>query len=138
MRRMRSTLLATVVLRARPPSPPRPAAAARTRKHAAPPAEPAEPAAPAEPSEEPAEPSERARGPAAEPLTLRIGISAALSGPYAAYDSPLLNGMEFAAEEINAAGGPVTVEIVSKDNKGDQSLTLTTARSCSTTASTSR
>ena len=36
--------------------------------------------------------------------------------------------MEFAAEEINAAGGPVTVEIVSKDNKGDQSLTLTTTQ----------
>ena len=101
---------------------------------AAPPAEPAEPAAPAEPSEEPAEPSEEPAepseepAPATEPLTLRIGISAALSGPYAAYDSPLLKGMEFAAEEINAAGGPVTVEIVSKDNQGDQSLTLTTAQ----------
>ena len=101
---------------------------------AAPPAEPAEPAAPAEPSEEPAEPSEEPAepseepAPTTEPLTLRIGISAALSGPYAAYDSPLLKGMEFAAEEINAAGGPVTVEIVSKDNQGDQSLTLTTAQ----------
>jgi branched-chain amino acid transport system substrate-binding protein len=63
-----------------------------------------------------------------EPLTLRIGISAALSGAYAAYDVPLLNGMEFAAQEINAAGGPVTVEIVSKDNKGDQTQTLTTAQ----------
>jgi branched-chain amino acid transport system substrate-binding protein len=91
---------------------------------AAPPAEPAEPA-PAEPPAEPAEPSEE---PAEEPLTLRIGISAALSGPYAAYDVPLLNGMEFAAQEINAAGGPVTVEIVSKDNKGDQTQTLTTAQ----------
>ena len=79
---------------------------------AAPPAEPAEPAAPAEPSEEPAEPSEEPAkpseepAPTTEPLTLRIGISAALSGPYAAYDSPLLKGMEFAADEINAAGGP--------------------------------
>ena len=36
--------------------------------------------------------------------------------------------MEFAAQEINAAGGPVTVEIVSKDNQGDQSLALTTAQ----------
>jgi branched-chain amino acid transport system substrate-binding protein len=63
-----------------------------------------------------------------EALNLRIGISAALSGPYAAYDVPLLNGMEFAAQEINAAGGPVTVEIVSKDNKGDQTQTLTTAQ----------
>ena len=75
------------------------------------PAEPAEPAAPpadtggadtgATDGEEPAPP--------AEPLTLRIGISAALSGPYAAYDQPLVNGMEFAADEVNAAGGPVTV-----------------------------
>ena len=63
-----------------------------------------------------------------EQLTLRIGFSAALSGPYAAYDVPLLNGMEFAADQINAAGGPVTVEIVSKDNKGDQTQTLTTAQ----------
>ena len=63
-----------------------------------------------------------------EQLALTIGISAALSGPYAAYDVPLLNGMEFAADEINAAGGPVTVEIVSKDNKGDQTQTLTTAQ----------
>ncbi len=90
---------------------------------AAPPAEPAEPAPPAE-TGEPADPAE----PAGEPLVLRIGISAALSGPYAAYDSPLLKGMEFAAEEINAAGGPVTVEIVSKDNQGDQSLALTTTQ----------
>ena len=63
-----------------------------------------------------------------EQLTLRIGFSGALSGPYAAYDVPLLNGMEFAADQINAAGGPVTVEIVSKDNKGDQTQTLTTAQ----------
>jgi branched-chain amino acid transport system substrate-binding protein len=63
-----------------------------------------------------------------EQLTLTIGISAALSGGYAAYDVPLLNGMEFAADQINAAGGPVTVEIVSKDNKGDQTQTLTTAQ----------
>lgn len=63
-----------------------------------------------------------------EPLTLQIGFSAALSGPYAAYDVPLLNGMEFAAEEINASGGNVTVEIVSKDNKGDQTQTLTAAQ----------
>jgi branched-chain amino acid transport system substrate-binding protein len=40
----------------------------------------------------------------------------------------MLKGMEFAADEINAAGGPVTVEIVSKDNQGDQSLGLTTTQ----------
>ena len=59
----------------------------------------------------------------------RIGFSAALVGRRTRpTTSPLLNGMEFAAEQINAAGGPVTVEIVSKDNKGDQTLTLTTAQ----------
>ncbi len=71
---------------------------------------------------------ESASGGDGEKLTLRIGFSAALSGAYAAYDVPLLNGMEFAAQEINAAGGDVTVEIVSKDNKGDQTQTLTTAQ----------
>ena len=53
---------------------------------------------------------------------LKIGFSGALSGPYAAYDAPLLNGMKFAAKEINAKGGlnGITIKIVSKDNKGDQ------------------
>jgi branched-chain amino acid transport system substrate-binding protein len=36
--------------------------------------------------------------------------------------------MEFAVEEINAAGGPVTVELVTKENQGDQSLALTTTQ----------
>lgn len=67
---------------------------------------------------------------AGEPLTLRIGFSAALEGAYAPYDVPFLNGMEFAAKEINDAGGldGVTVEIVSKNNKGDQALTITTTQ----------
>lgn len=84
---------------------------------------PAETEAPAD-TGAPAETAE----PSTEPLTLRIGMSAALSGPYAAYDQPLVNGMEFAAEEINAAGGNVTVEIVVKDNKGDQTQTVTAAQ----------
>jgi branched-chain amino acid transport system substrate-binding protein len=64
-----------------------------------------------------------------EPLTLRIGFAGDLSSPaYSAYDVPLLNGMEFAAEEINASGGDVTVEIESKDAKGDQTQTLTAAQ----------
>lgn len=62
------------------------------------------------------------------PLTLRIGISAALSGPYAAYDVPLLNGMEFAADEINASGGDVTVEIEPRNGRGDRTATLAAAR----------
>ncbi|MDX6541609.1 MAG: branched-chain amino acid transport system substrate-binding protein [Gaiellales bacterium] len=61
---------------------------------------------------------------------LKIGFSAALSGPYAAYDAPLLNGMKFAAKEINAKGGlgGFTIKIVSKDNKGDQTQTATTTQ----------
>jgi branched-chain amino acid transport system substrate-binding protein len=61
---------------------------------------------------------------------VRIGFSGALSGAYAGYDAPLLNGMEFAAKEINAKGGVggYTVEVVSKDNKGDQTQTATTTQ----------
>jgi branched-chain amino acid transport system substrate-binding protein len=73
---------------------------------------------------EPAAPSEGTT----EPLTLRIGFSGALSGAYAFADVPMLNGMKMAAEQINAAGGPITVEIVEKDNKGDQTLAATTAQ----------
>src|SRR5262245_12481431 len=63
-------------------------------------------------------------------LTLTIGFSGALSGPYAAYDQPLLNGMEMAAKQIENAGGykGVHVKIVSKDNKDDQTLTATTTQ----------
>ena len=80
------------------------------------------------PSAETGAPAET--GGAAAPMVLKIGLSAALTGGYAAYDVPLLNGMEFAAKEINAAGGidGITVEIASKDNKGDQTLTATTTQ----------
>lgn len=69
-------------------------------------------------------------GAGAKELTLTIGFSGDLSGPYAAYDQPLLNGMEMAAKQIEAAGGykGVHVEIVSKDNKDDQTLTATTTQ----------
>ncbi len=87
---------------------------------------PAETTAPADTA--PAETGAATDGGTTEPLTLRIGFSAALSGPYAAYDQPLVNGMEFAAEEINAAGGNVTVELAIKDNKGDQTQTVTAAQ----------
>ncbi len=61
-------------------------------------------------------------------LELKIGFSGALTGPYAAYDEPLLNGMEFAAKQINESGQGVKVEILSKDNKGEQTLTATTTQ----------
>src|SRR5262245_54348977 len=43
--------------------------------------------------------------------TLRIGFSAALSGDYAAYDTPVLDGMKFAAKKINAAGGDSGIKV---------------------------
>ena len=48
------------------------------------------------------EASSAAEEPAIEPVTLRIGFSGALEGPYAAYDATLLKGMEYAAKKINA------------------------------------
>ncbi len=52
-------------------------------------------------------------------MTLRIGFSGALEGPYAAYDATLLKGMEYAAKKIDAeAGDPVTVEIVVQEQQG--------------------
>ena len=89
-----------------------------------------EEAAPPPPAETEAAGGGGAETTEAEPMVLRIGISAALTGPYAAYDQPLLNGMEMAAKQINAQGGidGITVEILSKDNKGDQSLTVTTTQ----------
>ncbi len=61
-------------------------------------------------------------------LSLRIGFSGALEGAYAAYDATLLKGMEYAAEKLNAENGPVKVEIVSKNNKGDQAQSATTTQ----------
>jgi branched-chain amino acid transport system substrate-binding protein len=57
-------------------------------------------------------------------LTLRIAYSGDFSGPYALFEKPVLDGMTFAARTLNEEGGPVTVEIVSKDNRAD----TTTAR----------
>src|SRR4051812_25062200 len=62
--------------------------------------------------------------------TVRIGFSGALSGSYAAYDEPMLNGMKFAEKEINAKGGidGYKVKLVAKDNKGDQAQTAQTTQ----------
>src|SRR5262245_33260760 len=63
--------------------------------------------------------------------TLRIGFSAALSGDYAAYDTPVLDGMKFAAKKINDAGGDggFKVEIDALDNHSEQNATTTTTQS---------
>jgi branched-chain amino acid transport system substrate-binding protein len=81
-----------------------------------------------ESSEAAPESSAAASEPNVEPMTLRIGFSGALEGAYAAYDQPLLNGMEYAAKKLAADGDPITVEIVSKNNKGDQALAATTTQ----------
>jgi branched-chain amino acid transport system substrate-binding protein len=61
---------------------------------------------------------------------ITIGFSAAMSGPYAAYDTPQMHGMQLAEHLINTSGGidgwKVKVDIV--DNKGDQSLSATTVQ----------
>ncbi len=61
---------------------------------------------------------------------VRIGMSAALAGPYAVYDEPVLNGMRFAEKQINAKGGidGYKVELVVKNNKGDQTQTAATTQ----------
>jgi len=62
--------------------------------------------------------------------TLKIGISAALAGPFAPFDAPMLNGMKFAEKKIDAEGGMdgIEVEVVSENNKGETSLTATTTQ----------
>lgn len=56
--------------------------------------------------------------------TIKIGFSGDFSGLLAAYDVPVKDGMEFAADEINAAGGPYKVEVITEDNKGEPQLTV--------------
>jgi branched-chain amino acid transport system substrate-binding protein len=56
--------------------------------------------------------------------TVKIGFSGDFSGLLAAYDVPVRDGMEFAAEQINASNGPYKVELVTEDNKSDPQLTV--------------
>jgi len=65
---------------------------------------------------------------AQDKLTLRIGFSGALEGAYAPYDATLLKGMEYGARKVNEEDGPIRVEIVSKNNKGDQAQSATTTQ----------
>src|SRR5690349_21749072 len=52
--------------------------------------------------------------------TVRIGFLGALTGDVAMVGAPTLQGMQLAAEEVNAAGGVLgkKVEIVEADNRG--------------------
>ena len=75
-------------------------------------------------STEPAEGGIGAEIPAAEQLTgepIRIGAIYALSGNNAAIGTNILRGIDFAAEDINAAGGVHgrPIEIVRGDTQGD-------------------
>ena len=60
----------------------------------------------------------------------KIGYSADLSDGYSSYDTPILQGVEYAIEEINAAGGVngMTLELEYKDNKNDKALSIQTAQ----------
>jgi branched-chain amino acid transport system substrate-binding protein len=60
----------------------------------------------------------------------KIGYSADLSGGYSSYDTPILKGVEFAIDEINAAGGVngTKLELIYKDNKNDKALSIQTAQ----------
>jgi len=56
--------------------------------------------------------------------TVKIGFSGDFSGLLAAYDVPVKEGMEFAAEEINNSDGEYKVELKTEDNKSDPQLTV--------------
>lgn len=56
--------------------------------------------------------------------TIKIGFSGDFSGLLAAYDVPVRDGMQFAADEINADDGEYKVELTTEDNKSDPQLTV--------------
>ena len=60
----------------------------------------------------------------------KIGYSADLSDGYSSYDTPMLQGVEFAIDEINEAGGinGMMLELEYKDNKNDKALAIQTAQ----------
>ncbi|MGT2801446.1 branched-chain amino acid transport system substrate-binding protein [Streptococcus henryi] len=66
--------------------------------------------------------------------TLKIGYNLELSGAVAAYGNQEKNGADLAVEEINAAGGVdgKKIEVVSKDNKSDNSEAATLSTSLAT------
>ncbi len=62
--------------------------------------------------------------------TIKLGVNMELSGAVATYGQDTMDGIELAAEELNAAGGVdgKTVELVKYDNKSavDEAVTLAT------------
>jgi branched-chain amino acid transport system substrate-binding protein len=58
--------------------------------------------------------------------TLRIGLATAQTGSLASYDSPVIDGLHIAVEEINAAGGiggKIKIELLEKDVRSDAAQT---------------
>ncbi|MGT2811258.1 ABC transporter substrate-binding protein [Streptococcus minor] len=66
--------------------------------------------------------------------TIKLGYNLELSGPVAAYGQAEKNGADLAVEEINAAGGVdgKKIEVVSKDNKSDNSEAATVSTNLGT------
>ncbi|MGT2743130.1 ABC transporter substrate-binding protein [Streptococcus plurextorum] len=66
--------------------------------------------------------------------TIKIGYNLELSGAVAAYGQQEKNGADLAVEEINAAGGVdgKKIEVISKDNKSDNSEAATLSTSLAT------
>lgn len=67
------------------------------------------------------------------PPAVKIGVAQPLSGPSAARGQDLLNGVQLAVKEINAAGyqiggKPVTIEVVAVDDKADAATAKTVAQ----------
>lgn len=69
-------------------------------------------------------------GGTAEPI--KLGVTTALTGPYAAYGIPLSQGVHMAVEQINAAGGVEigvqsrTIEVVELDTRSDVNTAVAT------------
>lgn len=66
--------------------------------------------------------AEEAPAAAEAPASVKVGLNYELSGAVATYGGNTVNGIELAAEEINAAGGVLggaLIELVKQDNKSD-------------------
>lgn len=66
-------------------------------------------------------------GAPATAAVIKIGVVGPLTGQFAAVGQSQINGAEMRAKEINAAGGPYTIELISEDDASncDQSVNAT-------------
>lgn len=65
-----------------------------------------------------------------EAAVFKIGYSADLSGGYSSYDVPIRDGVQYAIDKINEAGGVagMKLELIVKDNKNDKALAVQTTQ----------